>query len=120
MRITTALKGGSIIGVASGNMALAFTGGALNGTMNSFINRDIESKLQTRKAAGERASRMEEGIEVIRGMWTQDPFSYQGKHYHLKNISMMPKAPQTPHPPLWVGAGTRKASRMDPVEAIRK
>lgn len=57
----------------------------------------------------ERASRMEEGIEVIRGMWTQDPFSYQGKHYNLKNISMIPKAPQTPHPPLWVGAGTRKA-----------
>ena len=57
----------------------------------------------------ERASRMEEGIEVIRGMWTQDSFSYSGKYYNLKNIRMIPKAPQTPHPPLWIGAGTRKA-----------
>jgi alkanesulfonate monooxygenase SsuD/methylene tetrahydromethanopterin reductase-like flavin-dependent oxidoreductase (luciferase family) len=57
----------------------------------------------------ERASRMEEGIEVIRGMWTQDPFSYQGKHYNLKNISMVPKPAQTPHPPLWVGASQPKA-----------
>ena len=32
----------------------------------------------------ERASLLEEGIEVIRGMWTQDPFSYEGKHYNLK------------------------------------
>lgn len=57
----------------------------------------------------ERASRLEEGIEVIRGMWTQDPFSYQGRHYNLKNIRMSPKAAQTPHPPLWIGAGAKKA-----------
>ncbi len=57
----------------------------------------------------ERASRMEEGIAVIRGMWTQDPFSYQGKHYNLKNISMVPKPPQTPHPPMWIGASQPKA-----------
>ena len=29
----------------------------------------------------QRASLLEEGIEVIRGMWTQDPFSYEGKHF---------------------------------------
>lgn len=57
----------------------------------------------------ERASRMEEGIAVIRGMWTQDPFSYQGKHYNLKNISMVPKPAQAPHPPLWIGASQPKA-----------
>ncbi|HEV8716666.1 MAG TPA: LLM class flavin-dependent oxidoreductase [Candidatus Binatia bacterium] len=57
----------------------------------------------------ERASRMEEGIAVIKGMWTQDPFSYEGKHYHLKNISLMPKPAQTPHPPLWIGARGKKA-----------
>jgi alkanesulfonate monooxygenase SsuD/methylene tetrahydromethanopterin reductase-like flavin-dependent oxidoreductase (luciferase family) len=48
----------------------------------------------------ERASRLEEGVEVIRGMWTQDPFSYHGKHYNLKNIRLVPKPAQTPHPPL--------------------
>ena len=57
----------------------------------------------------QRASLLEEGIEVIRGMWTQDPFSYEGKHYHLKNISLVPKPAQTPHPPLWIGAGQPKA-----------
>lgn len=57
----------------------------------------------------ERASRLEEGVEVIRGMWTQDSFSYSGKHYTLENITMTPKPAQTPHPPLWIGAGQKKA-----------
>jgi len=57
----------------------------------------------------ERGSRLEEGVEVIRGMWTKAPFSYQGKHYNLKNISLMPRPVQTPHPPLWIGAAASKA-----------
>ncbi len=57
----------------------------------------------------ERASLLEEGIEVIKGMWTQDPFSHEGKHYQLKNIRLEPKPTQTPHPPLWIGANAPKA-----------
>jgi alkanesulfonate monooxygenase SsuD/methylene tetrahydromethanopterin reductase-like flavin-dependent oxidoreductase (luciferase family) len=64
----------------------------------------------------ERVSRLEEGIEVIKGMWTQDPFSHEGKHYHLKNIRLMPKPVQSPHPPLWIGArgpkGVERAARL--------
>ena len=57
----------------------------------------------------ERASRFEEGIDVIRGIWTQDPFSFQGKHYNLQDIRLTPKPVQQPHPPLWVGALNPKA-----------
>ncbi|MCS6924872.1 MAG: LLM class flavin-dependent oxidoreductase [Candidatus Binatia bacterium] len=64
----------------------------------------------------ERVSRFEEGIAVITGMWTQEPFSYEGKHYRLKNIRLMPKPAQTPHPPLWIGArgpkGVQRAARL--------
>ncbi|MGH7858532.1 MAG: LLM class flavin-dependent oxidoreductase [Candidatus Binatia bacterium] len=57
----------------------------------------------------ERPSRLREGIEILRGAWTQDPFSFEGKHYRLKDVRLMPKAVQQPHPPLWVGAGGEKA-----------
>ena len=57
----------------------------------------------------ERGSRMEEGVQVIQGMWSQDPFSYDGKHYQLKDIHLEPKPPQTPHPPIWIGANAPKA-----------
>ena len=56
-----------------------------------------------------RASRLEEGIEVIRGAWTQDDFSYEGRHYKVKNVRLMPRPIQSPHPPIWIGAGAPKA-----------
>ena len=35
-----------------------------------------------------RAGRLEEGIEVIRGAWTNDDFSFDGRHYKLKKFSL--------------------------------
>ena len=58
-----------------------------------------------------RAGRMEEGIEVLRGTWTQKDFSYSGRHYRVQNITLMPPVVQKPHPPLWIGAGAPKAIR---------
>jgi len=57
----------------------------------------------------ERPSRFEEGIDVIRGIWTEEPFSFKGKHYDLKDIRLTPKPVQQPHPPLWIGALNEKA-----------
>lgn len=56
-----------------------------------------------------RAARLEEGIEVIRGAWTQKDFSFEGRHYKVKNVRLMPRPVQSPHPPLWIGAGAPKA-----------
>lgn len=56
-----------------------------------------------------RASRLEEGIEVLRGAWTRDPFSFTGEHYRLQGIRLTPKPVQQPHPPLWIGAQGPKA-----------
>lgn len=57
----------------------------------------------------ERASRLEEGLEVIRGAWTETPYSFAGRHYDLQNVRLTPKPAQAPHPPIWVGAGVPKA-----------
>jgi alkanesulfonate monooxygenase SsuD/methylene tetrahydromethanopterin reductase-like flavin-dependent oxidoreductase (luciferase family) len=56
-----------------------------------------------------RAGRLEEGIEVIRGAWTKDDFSFEGRYYKVKNIRLMPRPVQSPHPPLWIGAAAPKA-----------
>jgi alkanesulfonate monooxygenase SsuD/methylene tetrahydromethanopterin reductase-like flavin-dependent oxidoreductase (luciferase family) len=57
----------------------------------------------------ERGSRTEEGIQVLKGLWTQESFSFTGKHYQLKNAMLTPRPQQLPHPPLWVGAFGDKA-----------
>lgn len=57
----------------------------------------------------ERAARLEEGLEVLRRAWTEEHFSFDGKYYHLTNISLSPRPVQQPHPPLWVGARGKRA-----------
>ncbi len=57
----------------------------------------------------ERASRMEEGLQVIKGLWTQEEFSFEGKHYRIENARLMPRPVQAPHVPIWVGAIGPKA-----------
>src|SRR5438132_2988381 len=47
---------------------------------------------------------MVEGLEVLRQAWTRQPFSYQGRYYSLRDITVAPQPLQKPHPPLWVAA----------------
>src|ERR687895_1568098 len=52
----------------------------------------------------QRVSRLEEGIEVIRGCWTHERFSHEGRRFRLHDVAVYPKPVQRPHPPIWVGA----------------
>jgi alkanesulfonate monooxygenase SsuD/methylene tetrahydromethanopterin reductase-like flavin-dependent oxidoreductase (luciferase family) len=45
--------------------------------------------------------RFYEGIAVMQGLWTQEPFSYHGKHFHLEDVRLRPGVLQQPHPPLF-------------------
>lgn len=63
----------------------------------------------------ERLSRFVEGLDVLRGLWSQDTFSYQGRHYQIDQARLVPKPVQDPMP-LWLGAttpaGVRRAGRL--------
>ena len=58
-----------------------------------------------------RVSRFEEGIQVMKALWTEDKASFQGKHFQLNDLVMLPKPVQKPHPPLWFGAHSAPALR---------
>lgn len=57
----------------------------------------------------ERAALFEEALEVIRGIWTTDDFSYQGRHFTAEGITAHPRPVSDPHPPIWIGGNTGKA-----------
>jgi probable F420-dependent oxidoreductase len=65
---------------------------------------------------GERVSRFEEGIDVLRRAWTTERFSFAGKRYQYTDVAVFPKPMQQPHPPLWLAAwseaGARRAGRL--------
>ena len=50
-----------------------------------------------------RAERLDEGLEIITGLWTGEPFRYSGKHYKLEEVPFLPKPVQSPRIPIWVG-----------------
>jgi probable F420-dependent oxidoreductase len=53
-----------------------------------------------------RAELFEEALEVIRGVWTTDDFSYEGKHFKASGITAHPRPASKPHPPIWIGGNT--------------
>ena len=55
-----------------------------------------------------RGQRMDEFLEIVRRLWSGETFSYQGKHFTLKNASIMPK-PSRGTLPLYVGGFADKA-----------
>jgi F420-dependent oxidoreductase-like protein len=60
----------------------------------------------------ERFDRFEEQLAIITGIWRTpegDHFSYEGRHYQLKDCPALPRPAQRPHPPVIIGgSGPRR------------
>jgi probable F420-dependent oxidoreductase len=60
----------------------------------------------------ERGERLEEGIEAIRRLWTEDRVTFRGRFYNFSGVTLSPKPVQKPHPPIWIAArGPRSIDR---------
>lgn len=60
-------------------------------------------------------SLFEEGVELLRRLWSEPTVDFFGKRYQLRNVSVLPR-PLTPGgPPIWIGGrslvGARRAAR---------
>lgn len=68
-----------------------------------------------------RARRLDEGLDVLTGLWSGQPFSYQGEQYNVKEVTFRPTPVQSPRIPIWVGGWwpnkppLRRAARWDGV-----
>jgi alkanesulfonate monooxygenase SsuD/methylene tetrahydromethanopterin reductase-like flavin-dependent oxidoreductase (luciferase family) len=50
----------------------------------------------------DRIARLEEGIAVLRTLWTQAPASFAGKFFKFDELSVHPQPVQKPCPPIWI------------------
>jgi probable F420-dependent oxidoreductase len=57
----------------------------------------------------ERASRMEEGVEVVKRLWTERQVSFTGRHFKLEAAGIHPGPVQKPRPPIWLGGWSDRA-----------
>lgn len=51
-----------------------------------------------------RAELLDEGLEIVTGLWRGQPFRYEGRHYRVEETNFMvpPPPAQTPRIPIWV------------------
>jgi alkanesulfonate monooxygenase SsuD/methylene tetrahydromethanopterin reductase-like flavin-dependent oxidoreductase (luciferase family) len=81
-----------------------------------YFNEETDEKI--------RAQLLDESLDIITGLWTGKPFSYNGQHYQLDEMTFLPKPKQTPRIPIWVGGGVphkapfRRAARYDGVVPV--
>ncbi|NNL85915.1 MAG: LLM class flavin-dependent oxidoreductase, partial [Myxococcales bacterium] len=47
--------------------------------------------------------RFEEVMEVIRGVWEEERFSFKGEFFEFDDVYLTPKPFQRPRPPIWIG-----------------
>ena len=52
---------------------------------------------------------MDEALEVLVRAWTEDGFTFEGRHFQYRNVTMTPKPVQQPRPHIWVGRAFKPA-----------
>lgn len=74
--------------------------------------------------APRRAALLDEGLEVLTGLWSGEPYHHQGPAYSIKEAQFLPRPLQSPRIPIWVAgvwpakAPLRRAARFDGVVPI--
>ncbi len=68
-----------------------------------------------------RAGRLDEGLEVLTGLWSGEPFGHQGRGYTVAETVFLPRPAQVPRIPVWIAGRWpnrppfRRAARWDGV-----
>ena len=57
---------------------------------------------------GTRVERMQEALHILKGAFADEPLTFAGKHYTITHLESFPKPSQKPHPPLLIGAGSKR------------
>jgi alkanesulfonate monooxygenase SsuD/methylene tetrahydromethanopterin reductase-like flavin-dependent oxidoreductase (luciferase family) len=71
-----------------------------------------------------RAQKLDEGLAVLGGLWSGEPFSFEGKHHRVSDVTFLPVPVQQPRIPVWVAgewphrAPFRRAARWDGVAPL--
>lgn len=60
----------------------------------------------------DRYKRSTEYLEVLKGLWTKDHFSYQGDYYQIQDAVLEPKPLQKPYPAIYQGGNSLEAQEM--------
>lgn len=59
----------------------------------------------------ESAKRFHDGVEIVLAAWQQERLNWDSPYWHFRDVEVLPKPSQQPHPPVWLAAGSPGALR---------
>lgn len=89
------------------------------GPTRGNIAGDFESEYGAMQInPAERVARMEEGIKVLRTLWTEDPATFKGHFFNFNDVAVRPQPIRKPCPPIWIANnpwvfGTKKSGTIN-------
>ena len=82
-----------------------------------WLRDEYEQAGMTFDAPGTRVSRLEEALHVVKGLFSSEPFTFTGEYYQIAGLQSFPQPTQRPHPPILIGAGSKRMLEMAGREA---
>ena len=87
--------------ISSGRIAINLVSGWFKGEFQAIGEPWLEHD--------ERYRRSHEFIQALKGIWTQDNFTFKGDFYRFNDYTLSPKPVQKPHPEIFQGGSSRAA-----------
>jgi probable F420-dependent oxidoreductase len=78
------------------------------GLGSGYLREDYEQSGMELQPPGTRVSRFEEAVQIIKGLFGNETFTYTGKYYTIRDLNGLPKPLQKPQPPLLLGGGSKR------------
>ncbi len=76
-----------------------------------WMTTDYESAGLPCEPPAVRIDRLQEAVTIVKGLFGAEPLSFEGSHYRITNLLGLPAPVQTPHPPIFLGGGSRRVLR---------
>jgi probable F420-dependent oxidoreductase len=73
-----------------------------------WMESDYEQAGMRYDPPGRRIERLEEALRIALGMWSEESFSFSGKHYQIRNIDRAARLAPGDRPRVLVGGGGRR------------
>jgi probable F420-dependent oxidoreductase len=115
--IWVAKTGATVDVLSNGRFILGVGIGApRNRQTDGVQNMGPHAEISARETAlfdlrGPRGELMDEALEALDLLWTQESATYAGRHVQLVGVDLYPKPVQRPRPPIWVGGRAEAAIR---------